>query len=624
MRKPFTLEVDELAWQLAGSLLEDFEPFLPSTLHIAVKEAISLRNVKMYREICAGTEYINSDLSPAQFKAVRQILDLFKNFAFAQDVMTPQEVLDNSISKFLENQKRLETFSCVEDDVVKDILFRARGHIDQILGEFSKFDILERAAFGKKSSVGIPMRNACEGARLEAPITGSSDQILWFQHLYGCWNRPAFNYAVERAANRKVPLFREIDTLEAVLVDKTFKSKRMIIPNTTIGTLYTSGLGRTIQDCLKAAGYDIQTLQKTHGCLAKIGSITGTLVTGDQSLASDNITSWLIARLFSKPWAFALELGRIGRIKLYDHTIESKTFAGMGVGFTFPLQTLVFLGILLAIRDHLGLDDQTVVSVYGDDLIYDERMHDTVMSTFPKLGLIMNADKTFASGYFRESCGQDYYRGIDVRPYHFGKASVRALSGAFLEATLYKEINGLLRRFSPYELTATLRLLMGLVKQLRGNKTLLVVPPDYPDTAGVKTESLDFPGIDFETCFRRDCHGTIRFSYLGFTPKWRKENRHEPYLWLALRQPGTMDLDASFKKIKTAYRHHGDFSTGRPIFRWEKPRDHPKSLKEEKRCATPRSKVSGRRLVPLESFIPQQDAGNYREQTGVTSHWTPK
>lgn len=619
-----TLHHDDFAWKLAEHLLEDLGPFVSDRVRDAVKEAIASRSVHKFRSISVGSSF--EQTNPHSFKAERQLLELFKKFSFSQDLMTPEEVLEDSKSKFLANQVRLDSFTLPEDAVVNDVCFRARGIIDSILGEFSKFDVLERATFGKKSSVGIPMRKACEGSRYEAPITGSREHIDWFQHMYSCWNRPAYLYACRRAEGRKAPLYREIDTLEAVLVDKTFKSKRLIMPNTTLGTLYSGGLGHLLADRLREFGYDIKHLQGVHGQLAKIGSITGTLVTADQSLASDNITTLLIERLFLREWADALKRGRIAKVSFYGHTFESKTFASMGIGFTFPLQTLVFLGLLIAIRDHLSLDEQTVISVYGDDLIYDDRLHDLVMEIFPKLGLVINADKTFATGYFRESCGQDYFRGIDVRPFYLAKVDGSSSVKKNAEAYLYKTINGLCRRWSKEELPCVTSFIISQLILVRDNKTLFEVPPDFPDTAGIKVSRFSIGTNDlYETRNRRDIHGTYRFSYLGFVPDMRDEIRHEPYLYLALRKEAVTDRLAEFAVTRIPKRAIPGTITEAsvPIFKTLAlpTRGTKKGMSDMRLKAPSRSKLSGLRVRPTLTVIPEMERGRYREQTGITSNW---
>jgi hypothetical protein len=54
------------------------------------------------------------------------------------------------------------------------------------------------------------------------------------------------------------------------------------------------------------------------------------------------------------------------------------------------------------------------VRTYGDDIIVPVRYVRSVVSELETFGFKVNASKSFWTGYFRESCGKDYYKGEDV------------------------------------------------------------------------------------------------------------------------------------------------------------------------------------------------------------------
>jgi len=610
-----TYNHDEFAWKLADTLLEDLKPFLTESWRSTATSLIGSRTPSALRKLDVG-DFEN--LTIIELKARYQLAKLFSKYSFEEDAMSESEILELSKKKFLDNQERINSLEFpIDDKRFTLISMGAREHIAQILGLFSKFDILREATFGKKSSVGIPMRNACEGARYEAPITGSRDLITWFDKIYSCWNRPAYNYAKERAGGNT--MYREIDTLEVVFVDKKWNSKRMIVPNTTLGTLYSSGVGRAIEERLRRAKYDIRTLQGTHGELARFGSITGSLVTADQSLASDNITTKLIDWVLPREWASACKLGRINKMKLDDLLFETNTFSTMGIGFTFPLQTLVFLGILLSIRDFCGLGKDAVVSVYGDDLIYDVRMHNVVTEVFPQFGLVINADKTFSEGYFRESCGQDYYRGVDVRPFMLARKDNRDAKKRRFEAYLYKTVNGLRRRWSDSEIPGTLKLLEELLVLTRGRETYLVVPKDFPDTSGIKAIDWNFSDHTLAQRPRRNMNGVHNFRYLAFEASKREEVRATPYLFLALRASSGVDYLAYKALSKVALNSK---TSAHGLILQETPSVLQYGELEEARSSIP---VKGKKSRPTKTtFISEQGRGRFRERPGVTSNWTPE
>jgi hypothetical protein len=85
----------------------------------------------------------------------------------------------------------------------------------------------------------------------------------------------------------------------------------------------------------------------------------------------------------------------------------------MGNGFTFPLESLLFWALTKAC-----CSDDEVVSIYGDDIICPTHRVPLIHRVLTACGFSLNLEKSYYTGEFRESCGTDYYRGIDIRPYY--------------------------------------------------------------------------------------------------------------------------------------------------------------------------------------------------------------
>jgi hypothetical protein len=416
----------------------------------------------------------------------------------------------------------------------------------------------------------------------------------------------------------KRSIYRETSSLTLTLVPKTFKSLRAIMPNTTIGSYISYGLGEMIRKRLKRVGKDIRTLQSKHRRLAQYASRTGLLVTADLSSASDSISRSLVQRLLPADWFEILDQTRIRTVELPNgQSVESETFCTMGIGYTFPLQTLIFLSLLFGIQAVFRSGDGWKrASVYGDDLIYHMSFHKHVLRIFPKLGFIINEEKSFNDGWFRESCGGDYFRGVDVRPFQPRNGQAMVGTRAY-EAVLYKLINGLLMRWSEYEIATTLDFLTHQLELVTGAAKL--VPSDYPDDSGIKCPRLDF--WDFLRVAKvakpkHIGHGVYRFSYLRLEPETREETRHEPYVWLALRpQSIAHDYSGNHRGIVTPSHTERliNIATGvdcerEPILRW----------KEDKQRSSVRSKISGRRLRRLVSCVVISHTGRYKRQSGTS------
>jgi hypothetical protein len=101
-----------------------------------------------------------------------------------------------------------------------------------------------------------------------------------------------------------------------------------------------------------------------------------------------------------------------------------RKFASMGSALCFPVEAMVFfiaiVSIRLAQRGNLHPSSRDVqnathgIYVYGDDIIVPVDLAPLMVEGLSSFGLKVNAAKSFWTGKFRESCGRDYYGGVDV------------------------------------------------------------------------------------------------------------------------------------------------------------------------------------------------------------------
>ncbi len=166
--------------------------------------------------------------------------------------------------------------------------------------------------------------------------------------------------------------------------------------------------------------------------LCRSGSRDGTLCTIDMSSASDRVSCHAVGNFFKSNIGLlnALRATRTDRLTQsltsdLPSTLNLRKFSTMGSACTFPVQTMIFLGCSLAavltkrklmptIKNILALSGS--VAVFGDDIIVPSDCRELLQSGLEVLDFKVNESKSFSEGFFRESCGVDCYRGVDVTP----------------------------------------------------------------------------------------------------------------------------------------------------------------------------------------------------------------
>ena len=209
-----------------------------------------------------------------------------------------------------------------------------------------------------------------------------------------------------------------------VAVPKNYKSARTIGMEEIDRQLVLGRIGDGIRTCLEnhkgkyaTAGRITINDQSRNQLMSLKASLTGALATVDLSAASDSLSFPIVEAVLGRD-IFRLVLPF--RSNYLDHGARTLAhiFSTMGSRITFPLECLTFWCILMVARDFLKtfgidtpLDDY---SVYGDDIICPTDAYETVVDLLNICGFIVNDEKSFGHGYFRESCGCEYYKGIDL------------------------------------------------------------------------------------------------------------------------------------------------------------------------------------------------------------------
>jgi len=180
--------------------------------------------------------------------------------------------------------------------------------------------------------------------------------------------------------------------------------------------------GIYLQRALSHIGLDITNQQPKNKNLALIGSVDGSVATIDLSKASDMISIELVRELFPPEWFELLMALRSPAIQYDGVYHELFMISTMGNGFTFPLMTMIILSLVYANRRLSGgpnlFIDWRKTAVFGDDIIVPTMEYQPLTDILERSGLVVNHDKSYHEGPFRESCGGDYMSGVDITPFY--------------------------------------------------------------------------------------------------------------------------------------------------------------------------------------------------------------
>lgn len=215
--------------------------------------------------------------------------------------------------------------------------------------------------------------------------------------------------------------FTEVDCNSMLFVPKTVREHRSICVEPSLLMFFQQGVRFLLEHQLKAHfGIDLAHQQDRNRALALAGSLAGSYGTIDLTSASDMIAYKLVEASVPSSQFRLLDGLRSTKTRLPDDTIvDLQMFSTMGNSFTFPLMTAIFAAVVETAYQMLDIPfkkgPRANWAVNGDDIVVVAEAYDEVVRLLRLLGFIPNLDKSFNKGFFRESCGGDYYKGRNVR-----------------------------------------------------------------------------------------------------------------------------------------------------------------------------------------------------------------
>lgn len=357
-----------------------------------------------------------------------------------------------------ETNERLESHYLERLPEGNDLKFwtsRAKRYIDEILGDFDPF-VNQLPGLVRVTSGATATRSRKESfphlkIAKKMPSTIAARPLLQALSSYYGYGELKF---VDCYSNR-------VD-----FVPKNWKTERTIACEPDGNMPLQLAFDTFAKRRLRARGIDLSD-QSLNQELARRGSIDGSFATIDLSMASDTVAFNTVCLLFPYSWFAYLTSVRshFGMLPGVDSPVKYEKFSSMGNGSTFAIETLVFAAACYAVGSKQ-------FNVYGDDIAIETEFVDDLKTFLAYLGFVINTDKSFTEGPFRESCGTNWYQGIDITPFY-----LRTWSKS--RAVTCHNVNGLVGLSYPGGKLA--EFLLQLVK----SEELPLVPFNYSSTSGV-------------------------------------------------------------------------------------------------------------------------------------------
>jgi hypothetical protein len=383
---------------------------------------------------------LNGD--PAAVDCVRQLSYVF----YKLEVGYEETVIEKFLARFKNNDRELNDFFNKSDPYLDLLLKKMRELIGRVLCNTNPLDITPSHGSGA---------TACRTANWD-----KYHKLRYYKKLDDVFPYSDYFFLNYTHLSDELQLLEEAEVsfpqARICLVPKDARGPRVISCEPAELMFIQQGLMRKLYDVIERHPLTTGRVnfldQSINRSLAREASITDELATIDLSDASDRVSLDLVRRVFPSDWVEALEACRSEstRIEATGEVVILNKFAPMGSACCFPVEALVFWACAeAAIQLNSGsyrtkYDREFTAVVYGDDIIIASNFAEAVIHGLESIGLLVNRDKCYVKGPFRESCGGDFYLGVEVTPVRLRR--FLGLSGTMLESSA-DFMNNLIMKF---------------------------------------------------------------------------------------------------------------------------------------------------------------------------------
>lgn len=502
--------------------------------------------VRSFRSIISAFSPVQrtevGDVSPSDFARDYLVSSFLDRYIYDSEASEDQSRQELAREKFRVNLQRGWYFNETlhdMDDFGETILASASYHIAQVLGDFSIEEMFSLSDHGPNATLGVKWLDAYPDVK-DLTLEGTRPCLDLYYQSYLPWlgrHGPEL-WAMAISDGDGAYVEAEVGGNNLSFVPKNWKIFRTMSAEPTQNMRFQLGLGKMIEKRLRKAHIDLSTQPQVHKDLTLQASAFPEigLATLDWSEASDRMWLTLVSRLFAgaPEWWHIMCAIRSPVTTIDGEVVPLPMVSTMGCGFTFPLQTLIFWAICTACVEFHSLasqdagDDLLYVSTFGDDCIVPSCVVPLVERWATTVGWKLNADKSYSSGWFRESCGMHAYRGVDATPFRPQRPKQGDLRPNSVKAWLYTLYNSVIQLpcMRPYH--ENVDAWLSEHHRLWQLGSVLVVPPYFPQDSGARSES---PTSNVPGCLQPEYRDQMwHFRRLIVTNQQRRVPHEETYL----------------------------------------------------------------------------------------------
>lgn len=449
----------------------------------------------------------NEYLNDAQAYAV-----IGKNKLFCDENLLVPELVDGFFQQEKRNSLINSKFSKLRFD---PLLEQVRNNVLRIIGDsptpsrlYGELHLVDNVRFGPGSSYfaqGISVNPMDKIRNGRVALTSGA------AHSWDC-------YTCKTPFSNKEKVTVEQDFFD--FVPKNFKSLRTISVGNDGNTLIQLCHGKALRRKLKRF-YDLDMQHELHKKVVKDSSIHKSYATVDIKNASNSVCKNVVKALLPPIWYDLLNKSRHHKTQIGNYVHDLELFSSMGNGFTFELETIIFLAIAMTLPNSNILTEKFGdISVFGDDIICKNEDYDLLVTRLNHFGFEVNKDKSFfGESWFRESCGADYFAGVNVTPVYLrGELDIHNLQTFYVLANKIRQMSLLLTGSEPWK--------------SRFARAYSIAVKAIPEAFRINgPASLEFDGVDLShgwlhTTVRRDRH-LLLTSQLCFLPTQKSKSLYE-------------------------------------------------------------------------------------------------